>query len=109
MAERAAQGRRAVFAPSLAAARLCFFILIWFTKALFNKMVINGNDCPEIFQIGYTDKKKLRAVVMKGEFEAGMEIFHKPGFESKENLEEFIKKQWVGSKIIHHKSLKSLQ
>ncbi len=67
------------------------------------------DSCPEIFQIGYTDEKKLRAVVMKDEFEAGMEIFHKPNFESKANLDEFTKKQWQDSKIIHHRSLKSLE
>lgn len=87
----------------------CYYMLPFSkTKIYFFKMS-TSSECGELFQVGYVDSSKLSAVVMKDEFESNMEIFHRPSFENRENLVEYINQNWKDAKLIHHKSLKELK
>lgn len=90
--------------------RSCYY-MIPFTKqhVYFFKASTSKLECPEIFQVGYVNTGKLSAVVMKDEFESNMEIFHRPSFETRENLIEYINQNWKDAKLIHHKGLKELK
>jgi hypothetical protein len=78
-------------------------------KIYFFKTDVAFDECPNIFQVGFTDKKTLKVVVLKDEFEADLEIFHRPEFETKENFNEFIEKKWGSAKTLHLRSIKQLK